>query len=151
MKKRFDRYASVFFLVLGVAVLIYSQTLTKNSFGSSIGPAAMPTMLSVLLIVLSIVNMINAFRGKLPEKTKGNLDYRKFLPFLAALLVYVLVLEPLGYVISTFLFLLVTFQIMQRGHYLKAVLIALAFSVGVYALYVGVAKGTLPPLPFIGI
>ncbi|WP_235420944.1 hypothetical protein [Jeotgalibacillus soli] len=38
---------------------------------------------------------------------------------LAASVLYVLLLEPLGYVITTFLFLLVGFQVIDRGGWLK--------------------------------
>ncbi|MEG1849495.1 MAG: tripartite tricarboxylate transporter TctB family protein, partial [Oscillospiraceae bacterium] len=79
------------------------------------------------------------------------LDYKRFLPFLGALALYVFLLQPLGYVISTFLFLFATFQIMKKGSYLKSTIIAATFSGGVYFLYVVVAKGTLPPMPFLNI
>ena len=37
----------------------------------------------------------------------------------------------------------------ERGHLLKSAVIAAAFSGGVYLLYVKVALGSLPPLPFL--
>ncbi|MEG1773223.1 MAG: tripartite tricarboxylate transporter TctB family protein, partial [Oscillospiraceae bacterium] len=128
MKKSFDCYASIVFFALGLAIFVYSQTLTKNSFGSSIGPAAMPTLLSFLLMVLSVVAMVKAFRDKAPAKAKKELDYKRFLPFLGALALYVFLLQPLGYVISTFLFMFATFQIMKKGSYLKSTIIADTFS-----------------------
>lgn len=149
--RAFDRVASIVFFLIGLAIFIYSQTLTKSSFGSTIGPSAMPTLWSSLLMLLSAIGIVISFRDKTPAKPKKDLDYKKFLPFLGCLVAYIFLLEPLGYVISTFLFLFITFQIMERGKYLKSVIIAALFAVTIYALYVGVAGGTLPAMPFLGI
>jgi putative tricarboxylic transport membrane protein len=143
----FDRYASILFIVLGVALFFYSQTLT-TSIESHIGPKELPMFLSVALVFTGILNLIAALRAK-AEKKKGELEYRKFLIILGSLLLYVLLLEPVGYVISTFAFLMVAFQTMERGHILKSAIIAAAFAGGIYYLYVEVALGSLPGLPFI--
>lgn len=151
MNKTFERYASVIFFVLGLAIFIYSKTLTKASYGSSIGPSAMPAFLAVCLMVLSVIGIITAFRDKSDSKPGKQLDYKRFLTILGALILYVFLMEPLGYVISTFLFLFVGFQVMKKGDYLKTGIIALVFAVAVYYLYVEIAKGSLPPLPFLDI
>jgi putative tricarboxylic transport membrane protein len=134
------------FIVLGVALFFYSQTLT-TSIESHIGPKELPMFLSVALVFTGILNLVAALRVK-AEKKKG-LEYKKFLIILGCLLLYVVVLEPVGYVISTFLFLLATFQTMEKGQILKSAIIAAAFSGGIYYLYVEVAMGSLPGLPFI--
>jgi putative tricarboxylic transport membrane protein len=143
----FDRYASIIFIVLGIALFFYSQTLT-TSIESHIGPKELPMFLSVALVFTGILNLIAALRAK-AEKKKEGLEYRKFLIILGSLLLYVFLLEPVGYVISTFVFLLVAFQTMERGQIWKSAIIAAAFSGGIYYLYVEVALGSLPGLPFI--
>jgi putative tricarboxylic transport membrane protein len=143
----FDRYASIIFIVLGVALFFYSQTLT-TSIESHIGPKELPMFLSVALVFTGILNLVAALRAK-AEKKKEGLEYRKFLIILGSLLLYVFLLEPVGYVVSTFLFLLVAFQTMERGQLLKSAIIAAAFAGGIYYLYVEVAMGSLPGLPFI--
>ncbi len=151
VNKTFDRYASVVFIVLGVAIYLYSQTLTVSNVGIAIGPKELPIFLSVILIILSIMNLIAAIRSKAPDKKEENLEYKKFLIILAATTVYALVIEVIGYVISTCLFLMVGFQTMERGKYLTSALIAAAFAIGVYYLYVKVALGVLPPIPILEI
>ncbi|MDF2876594.1 MAG: hypothetical protein K0R22_3277, partial [Sporomusa sp.] len=49
MNKTFDQYASVVFLVLGVAIYLYAQTLTVSNVGIAIGPKALPSFLAVIL------------------------------------------------------------------------------------------------------
>jgi putative tricarboxylic transport membrane protein len=145
----FDRYASIVFIALGVGLFFYSRTLTSSSAGTSIGPQELPLFLSVALVITSVINLVAAVRAKSPEGKAKRLDNRKFLIILGLLLAYVLLLEPLGYVLSTFLFLMAGFQTMEKGGYLKSALIAAAFSGGIYFLYVKVALGVLPGLPFV--
>jgi len=143
----FDRYASILFIALGVALFFYSQTLTSSFTGTSIGPKELPLFLAVALVITAVINLVAALRVKSPGGKKG-LDNWKFLIMVGLLLLYVFLLEPLGYVVSTFLFLMAAFQTMERGGYLKSALIAGAFSGGIYLLYVKVALGVLPGLPF---
>jgi putative tricarboxylic transport membrane protein len=143
----FDRYASILFIALGVALFFYSQTLTSSFTGTSIGPKELPLFLAVALVITAVINLVAALQVKSPGGKKG-LDHWKFLIMVGLLLLYVFLLEPLGYVVSTFLFLMAAFQTMERGGYLKSALIAGAFSGGIYLLYVKVALGVLPGLPF---
>jgi putative tricarboxylic transport membrane protein len=66
--------------------------------------------------------------------------------FLAALL-YIAALETIGYVITTFVFLLICFQVMERGKWVRSIVISACFSAGIYYLFVVVLKGTLPSFP----
>jgi putative tricarboxylic transport membrane protein len=143
----FDRYASIVFIAMGVSLFFYSQTLTTSIQGY-IGPKELPMFLSIALIFTGILNLIAALRAKIKKKEEG-LEYKKFLIILGCLLLYVMLLEPVGYVITTFCFLLATFQTMEKGHILKSAIIAAAFAGGIYYLYVEVAMGSLPGLPFI--
>ena len=145
----FDRYASIVFLAIGVSLILYAPTLSTSTTGGSIGPKEMPLFLAVALVIMSLINLVMSLRSKKPGKQSEGLEYRKFLVMLGLLLLYVLLLEPLGYVISTFLFLMAAFQTMQKGQYLKSAIIAAAFSGGVYVLYVKVALGVLPGFPFV--
>lgn len=145
----FDRYASIVFIALGVALFFYSRTLTSSSTGSSIGPQELPLFLAVALIITAVINLVAAVRAKSSKEKGEGLEYGKFLVILGLLLAYVLLLEPLGYVISTFLFLMAAFQTMEKGGYIKSALIAAAFSGGIYFVYVKVALGVLPGLPFV--
>ena len=145
----FDRYASIVFIALGVSLFFYAQTLTTSSTGISIGPKELPLFLAVVLTLLGVINLLAALRSKPSAKKEGGLEYKKFLIILGLLLVYVFLLEPLGYVISTLLFLFAGFQTMEKGEYWKSALIAAVFAGGIYFIYVEVALGVLPGFPFV--
>ena len=145
----FDRYLSILFIALGIVLFFYSGTLTTTSTGGYIGPEALPKFLAVALVITSGANLFAVIRSRRPEAKGEGPDHKKFLMLLGLLLAYVLLIEPLGYVISTFLFLLGGFQTMEKGDYLKSAIIAALFSGGVYWFYVELAQGTLPGLPFV--
>jgi putative tricarboxylic transport membrane protein len=146
----FDRYASIIFIALGISLFFYSRTLTTYSTGGYIGPKELPMFLAVALIITGVINLVLAIRSKsaeIKENAKG-LEYKKFIIIVVMLFLYVVLLEPLGYIISTFLFLMAGFQTMEKGRYLKSAIFAALFAGGIYYLYVEVALGTLPGLPF---
>ena len=81
-------------------------------------------------------------------KAKGlSLDYKRFLIILVSAVLYGLLLEPLGYVIMTFIFLVIGFQTMEREGLLKTLVISGGFSYGIYFLFVEVLEGSLPGFP----
>lgn len=148
----FDRVFNLLLVALGVALYWHSGTMTTELTSGNIGPEVLPRLLAVALVITASLNLVTVLR-KQPAGRKGSGEdagaYTKFLILVGLLLAYALLLEPLGYVISTFLFLLAAIQTMERGQLLKSAVIAAVFAGGVYVLYVKVALGSLPPLPFL--
>ncbi|MEH7308665.1 tripartite tricarboxylate transporter TctB family protein [Neobacillus drentensis] len=147
MDIKFDRIAAILFLAVGVLFMIGSRSIASSSYGSVVGPDIFPFFLGILLVILSIRLFYETFSGKKQEKEKENLQYKPFLIILAATLVYILTLESVGYVITTFLFLFICFQTMERGKWLTSLIISGCFSGIVYIIFVEVLKGTLPGWP----
>lgn len=147
MELKFDYIASVFFLAVGILFIIGSKQLESSSYGSAVGPDIFPLILGGALILLSIRLFYETIIMKNQQGTKEKLQYRPFLIIFAATLVYILTLETIGYVITTFLFLFVCFQTMERSKVILSLIISAFFSGLVYFLYVEILKGTLPGWP----
>jgi putative tricarboxylic transport membrane protein len=147
MALKFDYIASVLFLAVGVLFIIGSRQLESSSYGSAVGPDIFPLILGGALILLSIRLFYETFIAKNQQETKEKLQYKPFLIIFAATLLYILTLETIGYVITTFLFLFVCFQTMERSKVIQSLIISACFSGLVYFLYVEVLKGTLPDWP----
>ncbi|WP_277584657.1 tripartite tricarboxylate transporter TctB family protein [Psychrobacillus antarcticus] len=148
MKATTDRGFACVFLVIGLAFIVGSRSYVSTSYGSQVGSNVFPTMLGVLTIILSIKLFIETFRYEKENKAeKVDFDYKKFFIILVATFAYCLLLRPLGYVITTFLFLLIGFQTIQRGKTWISVLIALIISISVYYIFVKLLNGTLPKSP----
>ena len=73
--------------------------------------------LGIILILLSMRLLYETFKYKTETTAGMKLQYKKFLLFFSAVL-YAFLLRKIGYVISTFIFLLIAFQTMERGRLL---------------------------------
>lgn len=147
MDIKFDRVASVMFLAVGVLFIIGSKQLSSSSYGSVVGPDIFPFILGIILVLLSIRLFYETIISKGDHRAKDKLEYKPFLIIFVATLVYILTLETIGYVITTFFFLFVCFQTMERSKWVTSLIISAAFSGIVYFLFVEVLKGTLPGWP----
>jgi putative tricarboxylic transport membrane protein len=150
----FDRIFNLVLVALGVALYWHSATMTTDLSSGNIGPDVLPRLLALALVITASLNLVTVMRKQSANGNKGAKEddsstYQKFLVLVGLLVAYALLLEPLGYVISTFVFLFSAIQTMERGHLLKSAVIAGVFAGGVYLLYVKVALGSLPPLPFL--
>jgi putative tricarboxylic transport membrane protein len=146
--KTFDTIAGCVFLIVGMFFIVASMGISTSSYGSKVGPNIFPTGLGAILVLLSVIVILQA-RSVEPtaEGSKGQKNYKRFSLVLSSTFLYILLFEALGYVISTFLYLVFVFQVMERKKPLYAVLIASFFSVAVYTAYVIALQGTLPPFP----
>ena len=147
MSRSFDQFASLLFLLFGAAFLYESMKISDSAYGSSVGPAIFPMGLGIVLILLSIRLFWETRKYVAANGKAQKLDYKRFLMILGGAVLYGLLMEPLGYVLTTFLFLTVGFQVMDRGGWWKSLLIAACFSMGVYYVFVEVLEGTLPGFP----
>lgn len=147
MSKTFDRFAGIIFLLIGLLFVIESQRISESSYGSEVGPDIFPIGLGSILILLSARLLYETFRYEAVIKNKESIKYKKFFIIFISAVLYAALLEPLGYVITTFLFLVIAFQTMERGKWLQTLVIASAFSFGVYYLFAEFLGGSLPGFP----
>jgi putative tricarboxylic transport membrane protein len=148
MNKTFDRYAGIIFFAIGIAFVFGSTSISTSAYGSNVGANIFPMILGSFLALMSLRLVYETFRKQQQaQKRKEKLDYKRFGVIFAAAVLYAYFLEDIGFVISTFLFLMIGFQTMQKGRIWVSVIISAAFSYGVYYLYVNVLDGSLPGFP----
>ncbi|KFL17289.1 transporter [Geobacillus stearothermophilus] len=147
MNKTADRIAAVAFLAVGALFMVESLRISKSAYGSAVGPNVFPFLLGLVLVLLSIKLLFETrnYSGATGEKLPR--QYKKLLVIFIAAIFYAALLETVGYVITTFLFLVIGFQTMEKGALWKSIAIAAGFSLGVYGLYVKLLQGTLPSWP----
>lgn len=147
MNKKFDRFTGVAFLLVGIIFFVESQKISDSAYGSSVGPKIFPMWLGIILIALSIRLLYETFKYKSEDSKEEKLQYKKFLIIFGSAVLYAFFLEKIGYVVSTFLFLLISFQTMERGKTVYSVIIAGVFSFGIYYLFSELLGGSLPGFP----
>lgn len=147
MNKTFDRYASIIFLLLGIGFMWQSTKFSSSAYGSTVGPNIFPFGLGLILVLLSIRLFYEALKAKPTSQQNKKLDYKRFMMIFGAAFLYAFFLEDIGYIIGTFLFLLFSFQTLERGKWLKSILISALFSGGVYVIFVVLLEGSMPGFP----
>jgi putative tricarboxylic transport membrane protein len=132
---------------LAVAIFVAGQGLAlKLGSLSRPGPGFFPFWGGVVLGMLSVGLIARSFRrGAAGRRIRP--ESWKPLVVVGALLAYLLLLEPLGFVAVTFLFLLLLFRIERRGWAFSAVSAAIG-TLASYGLFQVWLKTQLPTGPF---
>ncbi len=111
MVQRYQRFLTLFWVALGIFVSVYSYRLGIGKLLEP-GPGLMPLILGVAISLLALFKLVKTLsRAGGDEKTaapsEAETSGRPILGMLftvvASLLAYALLLEPLGYLITTFL------------------------------------------------
>ena len=108
IKKYGDIIVGIFYAVLGIALIVAARMLPKSQV-MDIGPDFMPTVVGTLILVLSIILLVQAVTAlkKNPDKeyAPDTSDYKRVLLSLILALLYVFLLKPVGFIISTLVYL----------------------------------------------
>lgn len=147
-------------VALGAAYTAMSLLLPRAPFGDPTRHIVYPAILGILMMVLGAAHAVLAAaknpkakpgdRLRIPEKLSRH--GKEIAICVGASLVYAFVFEPLGYVLATILYLgTVLFVINGKDKVVRTVVVALAFSVGIYVLFGYVLGIKLPGLPFLDI
>jgi putative tricarboxylic transport membrane protein len=137
-----------------VAYLVAAFAIPESSFENTpVGPRAVPIAIGVALGATSLALAIRGFlKGRsvrdaapgAPGEDAPPQDLRKLGVVALLLLAYILIFVPLGYAISTFLFMLAATTYLDREHWIRNLVYAVVFSVVVYSIFVYVFGVQLP-------
>ena len=144
MDKTFDRYTGILFLAIAAFFIVGSENISTSAYGSTVGPNIFPLGIGILLGLMSIRLIYETFRYQKEEKKEEKLEYKRFAVLLAASVLYCLLLEDVGYAVTTFLFLLIGFQTMKKGKIIASLLISASFSFGVFYIFNNLLNVPLP-------
>lgn len=152
--RRRDVWSSLVWLGVGIVFLVGS--LRAGLFRKGIpGPGFLPFIISLSLIVLSLMVFFPALSRKKEDAIEGENffpekdSFKKVLFGLIALFAYGFALEYTGYIITTFVFMIFTSMIMERGKWIGPLVMAVLTAVLSYLLFV--ALEVQLPSGFLGI
>jgi putative tricarboxylic transport membrane protein len=137
---------------LAIAYLYGAAQIPRLSVGDPLGPKVFPIMLGCALLVgagMLLLELRGAQRPTTAERDvpPSTVAVASRLPILALLgwtLLYFVLFETLGYLISTFTYLLVLTSVLNRGAHLLNATTTAAFTLGSYVFFTRVLEARLP-------
>lgn len=138
-------------VVIGIAVMAVSYRMSLGSLHTP-GPGLMPFLLGSLLLAVSLPILAGSlvhFRKAAPlpgekEIWKG-VEFKNVLIILVSLVAYALLLEGLGFLLTTFIFLFILFATFDSRKWLLALGASLLTVLFTYILFVVALRVELPP------
>jgi putative tricarboxylic transport membrane protein len=150
-----DRVIFVCTLILAGIYFYATEKLPSLEIGDPLGPKAFPRLLGVALLIAAVILLLEIIRAKKKPvrapAADAAIDMRVY-GVIAGVVVwtvlYFVIFERLGFMISTSIYLLGLMAYFHRGKWLSNVLSAFGFSIGAYFLFkvlgVQLAPGILP-------
>ncbi len=137
-------------MVLSGAIIreaIELEVGTPNNPGSGFMIFGASSVLG-LLALHQFIKSLRSFKQK-QETTAEGIHWGRIVAVVAANLLYILLLQPLGYLVCTFLFLSFSFQVIERGRWVSRVIGSaltsfLTYVVFARLLHLNLPKGVLP-------
>ena len=144
--------------LIGAAMIKIPKMLSSSFLNAS----SVPKLWGTLLLILGIILVIRGVRVMKAEKAAGNVPEKKtaaqmvkdfwsanraVIEMFVVLLIYIALIQPVGFLISTFLFLFAEFNILTYKEDRKlgfSIIFALVCAVGIYVMF---KYGFKMPLP----
>lgn len=138
----------IFSAVFGIAYAVMSWNLPNASIGNPMAPKYFPLGVGVLATILAILLIMQGLR-KGPAKAGKKVPDKGYWVLIVGLivccLVYAFILEKVGFIISTIVFLLgMLFLVNGVKGWLANIATALIYSVGVWYIFEKVFQLSLP-------
>jgi putative tricarboxylic transport membrane protein len=123
---------------------------------SAVGPRTFPIAIGVALALASLALLVKGLReassdegGETAEPVEEEDDTLAQSPtrlgvIIALLVGYILLFVPLGYVVSTFLFILAVTMYLDSRHWIRNLVYAILFPLVVYFVFTELLRVTLP-------
>jgi putative tricarboxylic transport membrane protein len=142
-----QRVAGIIFLFIGILGFADSLRFSWGSWAEP-GPAPFPLAVSLLLSIAGIVKIVQDHKaGENGGRIEWSTTARGFLTplkILGATLVFILVLERLGYLVATLLFMFALFLWVCRYRVWIAMGLSVAIGVGSWYFFETILKVQLP-------
>ena len=146
-----EKLVNLFLLLLSIFYLCYSKAHYKLGTMRMPKEGFMPLLLGIGMVGLSSYLTVQAFLDKGDaQNVKFNISWKRFFVLVAVCVLYAVLLNTLGYLIATFLFLLAVFKIAKLEGMKLPLILSLVFSVAFYVVF-KIMLGVMLPSGLIGL
>jgi putative tricarboxylic transport membrane protein len=142
-----ERVGGIFWLIFGLLVVFGAFRLGLGTLQAP-GSGFLSFLAGAFVLLTAVIVLAQSFLGKDNQVKLSALwkDSKWWRPVAVALLMlaYVLILERVGFLLTSFLFLLIMFKWVEKFPWPKAVLVTLAVVTCSYLLFHTLLKASLP-------
>lgn len=136
-------------VVLGSVYLISTGAIPVMDAGDQVGPRAFPYLVGVVVVVCGLWLLVKEFRNRNRQPfswgfVSDRAVWVRIVLTMAAGIVYGLVLDWLGYIIATFLFMIFVCELINVGRHAQNLVIAVIFPVFTFIAFALILKLSLP-------
>jgi putative tricarboxylic transport membrane protein len=167
-----ERRLAIVIALVALLVLWLSLQVPEPSSFMAVGPRTFPYILGLAMLLSAILLFILPPRSvpsteerEAVEHTDASviagdpgqegvdepLEWRRVLLLMGLTLLYVLLFVPLGFVLSTVPFIIVSARVLGSRHLIRDIIVAIAVAVSIYYLFTQILRVGLPEIPFLGI
>jgi len=135
--KNNDQRSSLFWLVIGLAIALYSTKYGLGKF-SSPGPGFMPFLSGLVLAGLALVVFLQQLSNKSKEKLKdlwAQKNWPTIMMVMGSLVLYTIFFRFLGFLLDTFLLTAFLLRVMEPLSWKKVLAGAMGAAIGSYAIF----------------
>ena len=146
-QSHYNRIAAIFFLAVAVFFSLYARSVEIGTWNEP-GPGFLPFWAGSTLAVMSIALLIGSYARKAwparPSFLPKSDSWKRVLATFLALIAYNLLLTPLGFTLTTFLFLLFLVKIIFPQTWARTLLVSVLGSVIARLLFINFLETQLP-------
>ena len=143
---RKDIYSSLFWLLFGIYFTIESYSLGLGEW-SRPGPGYFPFGAGLLFGILSLSVFVKALRrvplNEIPIQLSERFHWQNMVLIMFGMLAYILLLKRIGFVLCTFLLVVLFIRVIAQERWFKSIMTALAIALAMYAKCSLVTTGRL--------
>jgi putative tricarboxylic transport membrane protein len=145
-QSQYDRISAIFFLIVGIFFAGYARTVDIGTW-SEPGPGFLPFSGGAAMAIMSIALLIGSFREKgavMPPFFPKADSWKRVLATFASLGVYALILQYVGFTLTTFLFVGFLVRFIFPQTWTRALIVAILAAMGSHLLFVDFLKTQVP-------
>ncbi len=159
-KASFDFLSGLISIIFGIIYAYFAYNLKRSPMGDPMAPSIFPLIIAVGLIVFGLMLLLKsnvselkaAFAKIKASTTESDILSRKMIILtVLSSIVYAIIFEHLGYVISTFLFITFIMTVLEKNKLKRNLIVSLIFSIVVYYIFFYLLGISLPMTPFLNI
>jgi putative tricarboxylic transport membrane protein len=146
-QKDYNRIAALFFLGIGIFFFIYARSVEIGTWNEP-GPGFLPFWAGIILAAMAIALLLGSYAHKAwpvrPSFFPQPDSWKRVLATFLSLIAYLLLLTPLGFTLTTFLFLAFLIKFIFPQTWKRTMLVAVLGSVIARLLFINFLETQLP-------